>query len=139
MVKPDPPASLADTREARRADGRARRRRSSPSTASRSPGSIRELVDSGVESLTVSLINAYVDGRHEREIAALVEELYPGFPVTISSDVLPEFREYERTLTACMNSYVRPQVAAYVDRPAVARCRASACAPSSTSCARTPA
>jgi N-methylhydantoinase A len=39
-----------------------------------------------------------------------------GFPVTISSAVLPEFREYERTLTACMNSYVRPQVASYVDR-----------------------
>jgi N-methylhydantoinase A len=68
-----------------------------------------------VESLTVSLINAYVDGRHEREIAAIVEELHPGFPVTLSSDVLPEFREYERTLTACMNSYVRPHVAAYVD------------------------
>ena len=36
--------------------------------------------------------------------------------MTISSAVLPEFREYERTLTACMNSYVRPRVAAYVDR-----------------------
>ena len=36
--------------------------------------------------------------------------------MTISSAVLPEFREYERTLTACMNSYVRPQVASYVDR-----------------------
>ena len=85
-----------------------------------------------------ALINSYVDGRHEREIAAIVEELYPGFPVTISSDVLPEFREYERTLTACMNSYVRPHVAAYVDGCS-RRCAASACAPSSTSCARTPA
>jgi N-methylhydantoinase A len=75
---------------------------------------IEELVGSGVESLTISLINSYVDGRHEREIAAIVEELHPGFPVTISSDVLPEFREYERTLTACMNSYVRPTVADYV-------------------------
>src|SRR4051794_27204198 len=114
MVKPDPPASLADTREAvERMD--ARGETLVPVDREQVTEAIRELVGSGVESLTVSLINAYVDGRHEREIAALVEELYPGFPVTISSDVLPEFREYERTLTACMNSYVRPHVAAYVE------------------------
>ncbi len=114
MVKPDPPASLADTREAvERMD--ARGETLVPVDREQVAAAIRDLVGSGVESLTVSLINAYVDGRHEREIAALAEELYPGFPVTISSDVLPEFREYERTLTACMNSYVRPQVAAYVD------------------------
>ena len=62
------------------------------------------------------LINSYVNGDHEREIGEIVERLYPGFPVTLSSDVLPEFREYERALTACMNSYVRPQVADYVNR-----------------------
>src|SRR3954449_8731546 len=108
MVKPDPPASLADTREAvERMD--ARGETLVPVDREQVTEAIRELVGSGVESLTVSLVNAYVDGRHEREIAALVEELYPGFPVTISYDVLPEFREYERTLTACMNSYVRPQ------------------------------
>jgi len=77
-------------------------------------GIVRELVESGVESLTVSLINSYTNPAHEREIKAIIEELYPGFPVTISADVLPEFREYERTLTACMNSYVRPRVQAYV-------------------------
>src|SRR3954462_8703136 len=115
MVKPDPPASLADTREAfERMD--ARGETLVPVDREQVAGVIRDLVGSGVESLTVSLINAYVDGRHEQEIAAIVEDLYPGFPVTVSSDVLPEFREYERTLTACMNSYVRPQVAAYVDR-----------------------
>ena len=115
MVKPDPPASLADTREAvERMD--ARGETLVPVDRDQVAGAIRELVDGGVESLTVSLINAYVDGRHEQEIADLVEELYPGFPVTMSSAVLPEFREYERTLTACMNSYVRPQVARYVDR-----------------------
>ena len=72
------------------------------------------MVDSGVESLTVALINSYVNGAHEREIGEIVERLYPGFPVTLSSDVLPEFREYERALTACMNSYVRPKVQSYV-------------------------
>ena len=115
MVKPDPPASLADTREAvERMD--ARGNTLVAVDVAQVEAIIGDLVDSGVESLTVSLINSYVDGRHEQEIAAIVERLHPGFPVTISSAVLPEFREYERTLTACMNSYVRPQVASYVDR-----------------------
>jgi N-methylhydantoinase A len=115
MVKPDPPASLADTREAvERMD--ARGNTLVPVDHEQVERVIGELVDSGVESLTISLINSYVDGRHEQEIAEIVDRLHPGFPVTISSAVLPEFREYERTLTACMNSYVRPQVASYVDR-----------------------
>src|SRR3954447_13186609 len=115
MVKPDPPASLADTREAiERMDARGNTLVAVDHEQVR--GVIDELVASGVESLTISLINSYVNGAHEQEIADLVEALHPGFPVTISSAVLPEFREYERTLTACMNSYVRPQVASYVDR-----------------------
>jgi N-methylhydantoinase A len=115
MIKPDPPASLADTREAvERMD--ARGNTIVPVDRDQVAAVVRDLIGSGVESLTISLINAYVDGRHEREIAAIVEEIQPGFPVTISSAVLPEFREYERTLTACMNSYVRPTVAAYVDQ-----------------------
>jgi N-methylhydantoinase A len=115
MIKPDPPASLADTREAvERMD--ARGNTLVPVDRGQVEAVVRDLIDSGVESLTVSLINAYVDGRHEREIAEIVESIHPGFPVTVSSDVLPEFREYERTLTACMNSYVRPTVSAYVDR-----------------------
>jgi N-methylhydantoinase A len=114
MIKPDPPASLADTREAvERMD--ARGNTLVPVDREQVAGIIKDLVDSGVESLTVSLINSYVNGGHEQEIADLIEELYPGFPVTMSAAVLPEFREYERTLTACMNSYVRPRVAQYVD------------------------
>jgi N-methylhydantoinase A len=115
MVKPDPPASLADTREAvERMD--ARGNTLVPVDREQVRSIIEDLIASGVESLTISLINSYVDGRHEQEIADLVEEIRPGFPVTMSAAVLPEFREYERTLTACMNSYVRPQVARYVDR-----------------------
>ncbi len=113
MVKPEPPASLQDTREAKErmsAQGEV----VEPVDRDQVRGIVRELVESGVESLTVSLINSYTNPAHEREIKAIIDELYPGFPVTISADVLPEFREYERTLTACMNSYVRPRVQAYV-------------------------
>src|SRR5919198_6122357 len=115
MIKRDPPAALEDTREANErmsAQGDV----VEPVDREQVKRIVRDLVDSGVESLTVSLINSYANPAHEREIGALIEELYPGFPVTISSDVLPEFREYERTLTACMNSYVRPTVADYVGR-----------------------
>jgi N-methylhydantoinase A len=113
MVKPDPPAALEDTREAKErmsAQGEPVESVDREQVA----GIVRDLVDSGVETLTVSLINSYANPAHEREIKEIIHELYPDFPVTISSDVLPEFREYERTLTACMNSYVRPRVESYV-------------------------
>jgi N-methylhydantoinase A len=115
MIKPDPPASLADTREAvERMD--ARGKTIVPVDEAQVESIVRNLVESGVESLTVALINSYVNGAHEQQIGAIVERLYPRFPVTLSSDVLPEFREYERALTACMNSYVRPKVANYVEQ-----------------------
>src|SRR3954468_784951 len=113
MIKPDPPASLADTREAvERMD--ARGHTIVEVDEAQVEGVIKDLVESGVETLTIALINSYVNGAHERKIAEIAERLYPGFPVTLSSEVLPEFREYERALTACMNSYVRPKVEAYV-------------------------
>jgi N-methylhydantoinase A len=115
MIKPDPPASLADTREAvERMDSRGET--TTPVDEQQVEEIVRDLVESGVETLTVALINSYVNGAHERQIGEIVERLYPGFPVTLSSEVLPEFREYERALTACMNSYVRPKVASYVNR-----------------------
>ncbi len=115
MIKPDPPASLADTREAvERMD--ARGETIVPVDEAQVASIVRDLLESGVESLTVALINSYVNGAHEQQIGAVVERLYPGFPVTLSSEVLPEFREYERALTACMNSYVRPKVATYVEQ-----------------------
>ncbi len=114
MIKPDPPASLADTREALERMG-PRGETITPVDEAQVEGIVRELVESGVESLTVGLINSYVNPAHEEQIGAIVERLYPGFPVTLSAHVLPEFREYERTLTACMNSYVRPKVATYIE------------------------
>jgi N-methylhydantoinase A len=113
MIKPDPPASLADTREAVERMG-PRGETIVQVDEAQVEEVVRDLVESGVESLTVGLINSYVNPAHEEQIGAIVERLYPGFPVTLSAHVLPEFREYERTLTACMNSYVRPQVASYV-------------------------
>jgi len=113
MIKPDPPAALEDTREIKErmsAQGEV----VEPLDGRQVKSTVQELVDSGVESLTVSLINSFANPSHEREIKKIIQQLYPDFPVTISSEVLPEIREYERTLTACMNSYVRPKVEGYV-------------------------
>ncbi len=59
----------------------------------------------GVEALAVSLINSFADPAHERRIAEIAAEVLPGVPVSLSSDVLPELREYERTITTVANGY----------------------------------
>ncbi len=67
-----------------------------------------------IEALTVCLMNSYVDGRHEKAVAAICAEVFPDIPISISSDILPEMQEYERALTTIANSAVRPAVARYV-------------------------
>ncbi len=67
-----------------------------------------------VEALTICLMNSYVDGRHEKAVAAICAEIFPDIPISISSDILPEMQEYERALTTVANSAVRPAVARYV-------------------------
>src|SRR3954462_8163086 len=68
----------------------------------------------GIDALAVSLINSFADPAHERRIGALAAEVLPGVPVSLSSDVLPELREYERTITTVANGYVQPQVRRYI-------------------------
>jgi N-methylhydantoinase A len=67
-----------------------------------------------VEALTICLLNSYVNGTHEREAKAVAEKVFGDIPISISSDVVPEMQEYERTETTVLNSYVRPQVSKYV-------------------------
>ncbi|GIW06872.1 MAG: 5-oxoprolinase [Dehalococcoidia bacterium] len=75
----------------------------------------RLLKRSKIEAITVSLINSYANPAHEIRIRDIIRDLAPDLPVTLSSEVLPEFREYERTLTASLNAYVAPQVGRYLD------------------------
>jgi N-methylhydantoinase A len=76
---------------------------------------VEELLADGVESLTISLLNSYVNPVHERRARELAREVAPDMPVSIASDLVSEYREYERTLTAVLNSYVQPQVIKYLD------------------------
>ena len=70
----------------------------------------------GVEAVAVCLLHAYLDPTHERRIGAMLEQELPGIPVTLSSDVAPEIREYERANTACVNAYVLPLMDRYLAR-----------------------
>jgi len=68
----------------------------------------------GVEALTICFINAYINGEHERRAREIASEIFGETPISISSEVVPEMQEYERTETTVVNSYVRPEVAKYV-------------------------
>ena len=76
---------------------------------------LRSLKKKSIEALTVSLINAYANDKHERRIKEIAIEELPGIPVSLSSEVVPEMQEYERTVTTVANSYVRPRVQRYVN------------------------
>ena len=76
--------------------------------------SLRALKAKKIEALTVSLINSFANSAHEKRIRAIANEELPGIPVSLSSDVVPEMQEYERTVTTVANSYVRPRVDRYV-------------------------
>ena len=76
--------------------------------------SLKKLKSQKIEALTVSLINSFANPAHERRVREIALEEMPGTPVSISSDVVPEMQEYERTVTTVANSYVRPRVDRYV-------------------------
>ena len=67
-----------------------------------------------VEALTICLMNAYLNGAHERRVQEIAADVFKGVPISISSEVVPEMQEYERTETTVVNSYVRPEVEAYI-------------------------
>jgi len=75
---------------------------------------LEKLKAQGVEALTVSLMNAYLNGAHEKRVGELAAEIMPDVPVSLSHIVLPEMQEYERTLTTVANAAVRPIVGRYV-------------------------
>jgi N-methylhydantoinase A len=69
-----------------------------------------------IESIAVCFIHAYANGDHERRMRDILAAEHPQASVSISSDVLPEYREYERTVTTVVDAFVKPSVRAYVER-----------------------
>ncbi|MCK8787907.1 hydantoinase/oxoprolinase family protein [Roseomonas sp. NAR14] len=77
----------------------------------------RRLVErEGCEALAVGFMHSYHAPRHERRAGEIIQALFPGLPLSLSAEVAPEIREFERTSTACANAYVQPLMQRYLDR-----------------------
>ena len=91
---------------------------------------IEALAAEGVEAVAIGFLHSFTNPAHERRVGDVVVRALPGVAVTLSSDVSPEMREYERFSTACANAYLQPLIGRYwpiwsatCSRPAfVARC-----------------
>lgn len=75
-----------------------------------------EIEKTGVESVAIAFLHSYINPSHERAARAVVQARLPGVSITISSDVCPEAREYERFSTASANAYVQPVIGEYLRR-----------------------
>ncbi len=75
---------------------------------------IHELVGQGVESLAVSLLHAYRNSSHERDLKNAVDNQHPQLRVSLSSEVAPVINEYERTSTVAADAYIKPAVGRYI-------------------------
>ncbi len=67
----------------------------------------------GVRAIAVSLLHSYRNPEQEREVRRLIQEVYPECFISISSDILREYREYERTNTTCLNTALMPLLSSY--------------------------
>ena len=113
MEKPDPLADLEFTRGiAERISARGEIIKPLDEDSARA--AIASLIEGGVESITISLLHSYANPQHEQRLKAIVQEIDNTIPISLSSQILPEFREYERTLVTVMNAYVRPSMERYL-------------------------
>jgi N-methylhydantoinase A len=77
---------------------------------------IARLKDGGYEAVAICLLNGYANAAHEETVRDLIQRRLPGLPVTISSEVTREFREYERASTTTLAAFVQPVIAGYLER-----------------------
>jgi N-methylhydantoinase A len=75
---------------------------------------LRQLAQAGIESLAICFLNAYANADHEQRVAELARRVSSAWDISLSSDVLPEIREYERTSTTVINAYLKPVVRRYL-------------------------
>ncbi len=67
-----------------------------------------------IEALAIGLLHAYTNPVHEQAVAARIQAAYPDLAISLSSEVAPEIREYERQSTTCANAYVQPKMSRYL-------------------------
>jgi N-methylhydantoinase A len=115
MDKPDPLADLVDTRGISGRIDSPEGEVAEPIDERETREAVEDLQASGVESLTVALLNSYLNPVHEERVREIVREEAPELPVSISAEIVPEYGEYERTLTTVINDYARPHVISYLN------------------------
>ena len=69
-----------------------------------------------IEAIAIGFLHSYANPAHEQRAKAIIASVLPGIPITLSHEVCPEIREYERISTACANAYVTPLMAGYLRR-----------------------
>jgi N-methylhydantoinase A len=74
---------------------------------------VHQLMQEGVESVAICYLNSYANGASERRSRDIIKEMAPEWFTSVSSEVLPELKEYERTSTTVINAYVQPVVSRY--------------------------
>jgi N-methylhydantoinase A len=83
------------------------------------PAEVREQVAAlrraGVKSVAITLLNSYANPQHEAQIAAIIREEHPDLFISVSTEILPEIREYERSSTTVVNAYIQPVVEGYLE------------------------
>jgi len=77
---------------------------------------VRKLKETDVEAVAVCFLFSFVNPEHEQRVAKILREEFPDAFLSVSSEVLPQYREYERFSTVCLNAYVGPKVSRYVGR-----------------------
>ena len=77
---------------------------------------VRRLKEAGVEAVAVCFLFSFLNPAHEARVAEIVREEFPDAFLSVSSEVLPQYREYERFSTVCLNAFVGPKVSRYIRR-----------------------
>jgi 5-oxoprolinase (ATP-hydrolysing) len=77
---------------------------------------VLEIADAGLEAVAICFLHSYLYPRHEQAVAELIRREVPGVRVSMSHEVVPEIREFERTSTTVANAYVQPLVDLYLGR-----------------------
>src|SRR2546422_2914406 len=77
---------------------------------------VQRLKEAGVEAVSVCFLFSFLNPQHERRVAEILREEFPDAFLSVSSEVLPQYREYERFSTVCLNAYIGPKVSRYVRR-----------------------
>ena len=112
-IKPEPLVEFEDIREVpERLDSAGKELAPLDEAATRA--AIEELGEAGIEALTVCLLNSYANPAHEQRVEDIAQAALGEIPVSISSNITPEFREYARAVTTVMNSYVGPVLSRYL-------------------------